>query len=359
MRLELVPRTAPSRMLAILSPLIAFAVTLLIAAMIFAWLGASPLRALAVYFVEPLTAAWSVQELLVKAAPLILIAVGLTACYRSGNWNIGAEGQLTVGAIAGGAIPVLMPGLEGPLVLPSMLLTGMLGGALYAAVPAILKNRFGANEILTSLMLVYVALLVLDWLVRGPWRDPMGFNFPETRLFGASATVPSLVDGTRLHLGVLLAPLVAVLGWAMLRYGVAGFAVDLSGTAPRAGRFAGFDARRVTLATFLASGALAGLAGILEAAGTIGQLRPEISPGYGFTAIVVAFLGRLDPLGAVLAGLVLALTYLGGEGAQASLGVSSKATSVIQGVLLFSILAADTLVRNRVRLRRRQSEAAA
>ncbi len=359
MRLSLVPRAEPSFRMALLSPAIATLLTLAIGAILFALLGVDPVRGLYVYFVAPLTEWWSLEELVIKAAPLALIAVGLALCFRANVWNIGAEGQFTAGAIFGAALPILLPEWEGPLVLPLMLVCGMVGGALYGAVPAILKNRFGASEILTSLMLSYVALLLLDWLVRGPWRDPGSFNFPESALFGPAATMPLVTESGRLHWGVLFAPLVALIVYLRLGSSVSGFAIKVAGEAPRAARFAGFRRSAVTLSVFLVSGALAGLAGILEVAGTIGQLRPTISPGYGFAAIIVAFLGRLNPLGILAAALLLALTYLGGEGAQVTLGLSANVTRLFQGLLLVVLLACDTLIAYRIRLEWRPAKAVA
>jgi simple sugar transport system permease protein len=227
----------------------------------------------------------------------------------------------------------------------------MAGGALYAAIPALLKTRFNTNEILTSLMLVYVAQLFLDWLVRGPWRNPQGNNFPETRRFHADAMLPELMpaDG-RANWGIVFAVVAAILVWVLVARTMKGFEVRVLGASPRAGRFAGFSAARMVFFAFMLSGALAGLAGISEVSGAIGQLRPSISPGYGFTAIIVAFLGRLNPLGIIAAGLVLALTYLGGEAAQISLGVSDKVARVFQGLLLFFVLGCDTLIHYRIRL---------
>ncbi|MFL5259735.1 MAG: ABC transporter permease [Hyphomicrobiales bacterium] len=341
-------RSERSRAMAYASPLLAVALTLLIGGVIFAIRGLDPLDALYVYFVEPVTTVWSLQELVVKAAPLVIIAVGLAVCFRAGVWNIGAEGQLTMGAIFGSAIPVLFTSWQSPLTLPLMLLLGMAGGMSWAAIPAFLKNRFGANEILTSLMLVYVAQLLLDWLVRGPWRDPHGYNFPKTVAFEDYQVLPTLGD-SRMHLGAVFA-LVAVAALAiMMARMLKGFEVRVLGNAPRAGRFAGFSRSGIVWFVFLLSGALAGLAGICEVAGPVGQLQPGISPGYGFTAIIVAFLGRLNPIGVLLAGLVLAVSYLGGEAAQVSLGISDKVARVFQGILLFLILACDTLILYRVR----------
>ncbi len=350
MRIELVKRPERSALFAALSPFIALGLTLVAGAIMFSLLGKNPVEALYYYFVDPLREVWSLHELAVKAAPLILIAVGLSICYLSNNWNIGAEGQFIVGAIAGSILPVMFPQFQSWIVLPLMLLMGIVGGAAYAAIPAFLKVRFNTNEILTSLMLVYVAQLFLDWMVRGPWRNPEGLNFPETRNFNPSAVLPEIWSASgRAHWGFVFAIVAAVALWFVLTRTLRGFEIMVLGQSPRAGRFAGFSSSRMVFFAFLLSGGLAGLAGISEVAGAIGQLRPTISPGYGFAAIIVAFLGRLNPLGIIAAGLVLALSYLGGEAAQISIGVSDKVVRAFQGMLLFFVLACDTLILYRIR----------
>ncbi len=353
MRIVLDRRAERPAVLGLLSPLLAVALTLLSALPIFLALGQDPLAALEVYLLAPLQDGWALQELAVKATPLVLISVGFAFCYRSGNWNIGAEGQFLLGAIAGGGIAVAAHGSGATgWVLPAMLVAGTAAGALYALIPAALKTRFGANEILTSLMLVYVAELLLDWLVRGPWRDPAGFNMPNTVSFDPAATVPTLLAEGRLNIGTPIALLIAALAALLLGRSLKGFEIRLAGEAPRAARFAGFSAARVTWVVFALSGGLAGLAGILEAAGTVGLLQPGLSPGYGFTAIIVAFLGRLNPLGCVVAGAFLALTFIGGENAQIMLRLPLDVTRVLQGMLLFYVLASDTLLLYRIRLLR-------
>ncbi len=349
MKLILEKRAQRSALMAIASPLLAVALTVIAGGVIFLLRGDHPVSALYIYFIEPLTSLWSLEELLVKAAPLILIGAGLVVCFRAGVWNIGAEGQLVIGALAGASIPVLWSSWQSPLVLPLMLMLGLAGGALYGAIPAYLKNRFNANEILTSLMLVYVAQLLADWLVRGPWRDPQGYNFPKSVGFEGWQILPTIGEG-RVHAGILLA-LVAVVALSfMLERTRKGFEIKVSGNAPRAGLFSGFSPKGTMLFTMMLSGALAGLAGICEVAGPIGNLQPVISPNYGFSAIIVAFLGRLNPWGVLLAGLLLALSYLGGEAVQISLGISSKITQVFQGLLLLFILAFDVLIKHRIRL---------
>ena len=350
MRIELQKRAQASPLFAVVSPLLALVLTLFFGGIMFWMLGKQPLDALYSFFVEPLLDVWSLHELAVKAAPLILIGVGLSICYRSNNWNIGAEGQFTIGAITGSILPVLYPEWHSPMILPLMLVMGMIGGALYAGVPALLKTRFNTNEILTSLMLVYIAQLYLDWLVRGPWRDPQGYNFPQTKSFVPEAVLPEILASGRAHLAIVFALLAAAALWFMMRFMLKGFEVAVLGQSERAGRFAGFSAKGMVWFSMLLSGALAGLAGISEVSGSIGHVQPTISPGYGFTAIIVAFLGRLNPLGIIASGFVLALTYLGGEAAQLSIGISEKVSRVFQGLLLFFVLSCDTLIHYRVRI---------
>src|SRR5438552_1389202 len=351
MQLVLERRAKLAAALAIGSPLIAIGLTLVTMAALFAMLGKNPIVALAVYFIEPLTDGYSLQEIAVKASPLVLIAVGLSICYLANVWNIGAEGQFLIGAVTGSWLAVATHGTEaGAWVMPAMLVLGALGGAAYALIPAICKVRFGSSEILTSLMLVYVADLLLDYLVRGPWRDPKGINFPTTAEFDSVATVPLLIEGGRLHLGALIALGVVAAAAVLLGRTIKGFEIRVVGAAPRAARFGGFNSNQLILLTFAISGGLAGLAGIIEVAGPVGHLMPGISSGYGFTAIIVAFLGRLNPVGILIAGLFLALTFIGGEQAQIAMKIPLDMTKVFQGILLFYVLACDSLILYRIRL---------
>ncbi len=356
MRVELVKRKEHSRKMALLSPLIAVGLTAIAAGLIFSISGHNPLFGLYKFFIEPLTQEWSLNATIAKATPLILIACGLSVCYLSNNWNIGAEGQFVVGALFGSALPILMPDFESAATLPLMMAFGALGGALWALIPALLKTRFNTNEILTSLMLVYVASLLLDYLVRGPWRDPGGYNFPESALFSDAATL-STVPGTSLSYAAPITLIVAVVLAVVLGKTIKGFEIRVMGESPRAGSFAGFSAKKLTLFSFAIAGGLAGLAGTMEVSGALNQLLPTISPGYGFTAIIVAFLGRLNPFGIIVAGFVLALSYIGGEAVQSAMGVSNKIASVIQGLLLFFVLACDTLILYRIRFVGRRGSA--
>jgi len=357
MRIELEARPTPSRLAGWFSPIAAIAATVLVGFILFSALGRNPWLALHAFFVLPLATPYGLAELLLKASPLMLIAVGLSIGYRANVWNIGAEGQLTMGAIFGGGVALLLHEAASALALPVMLLAGIIGGMAWAAIPAWLRTRFNANEILVSLMLVYVAALVLSLLVHGPWRDPEGFNFPQSRMFDDAALLPILWPETRLNAGLLLALATVAAAWVFVRKSLAGFQMRVAGLAPAAANYAGISAKRTVWLGMLIGGACAGLAGINEAAGPVGQLQPSMSPGYGFAAIIVAFVGRLHPVGIVFASLLLSLLYLGGESAQLNLALPSAVTGLFQGTLLFFLLAADVLIHYRLRIVRRVSVA--
>ena len=341
-------RASPSKVMGYLAPVIALVLTLLAGFLLFAMLGVPVIEAFKAYFIDPISDPYGRSELWVKAAPLIMIAAALSLGFRAGVWNIGAEGQLILGGICGGAVALYFYEVDSVFVLPLMCLAGVLGGMAWAAIPALLRTTVNANEILTSLMLTYVASLLLSFLVHGPLRDPDGFNFPESRLFHDAATLPILLPGTRLHIGAPIAIFIALIAWVLLSRTLLGFALRVNGDAPRAARHTGFGQAKLVWFSLLFTGGVAGLAGLFEVAGPIGQLNPVISPGYGFTAIIVAFLGRLHPVGVVFAGLIMALSYLGGESAQITLNMPLAVTGVFQGMLLFFLLAADVLIHYRV-----------
>ena len=351
--LRLEPRPQPSRGWSYGSPLLALAITVLIGVALFVALGKDPLRGLQVFFWEPIRTPYALGELVVKATPLLLIALGLAVCFRSNIWNIGAEGQFVMGAIFAGGVALLADKTTGAWILPAVLLAGVLGGMCWAGIVALLRDRFNASEILVSLMLVYVATLVLSYLVFGPWKDPMGYNFPQTRMFEKVTQVPRLMTGSRMNMGVLLALAGVVALWIFLFRTRAGFALQVGGMAPAAARYAGFSSRRALWTALLISGGAAGLAGALEVAGPIGQLTPYVPAGYGFAAIIVAFVGRLHPVGMVFSALLMSMFYIGGELAQSRMGLPKSLTGVFQGLLLFTLLACDTLIAYRVRWVRR------
>jgi len=347
--LKLEARPQPSKLWSLASPVLALLVTVLIGVVLFVALDKDPVSGLQMFFWEPIRSAYALGELTVKATPLLLIALGLAVCFRSNVWNIGAEGQYVLGAIAASGVALLADKTTGSWIVVPIILAGILGGMFWAGITAWLRDRFNANEILVSLMLVYVAVQVLSYMVSGPWKDPQGYNFPQTKTFDLVTRIPRLFDGSRVSIGVFLA-LIGVIGtWIFLFRTRAGFAQQVGGLAPAAARYAGFSSRRALWVALLVSGGMAGLAGALEVAGPIGQLTSYVPAGYGFAAIIVAFVGRLHPVGMVFSALLMSMFYIGGELAQSRLGLPKSLTGVFQGLLLFTLLACDTLVNYRLK----------
>jgi len=348
-------RPAPSAAWAWGTPFLAVALTMIAGGGLFALLGKDPVLAMQNIFWDPLfgdNADYFRPQLLVKAGPLILIAVGLSLGFRASIWNIGAEGQYIIGAVCGASVALAAYPAESRLIFPAMILAGALGGFVWAMIPAILKIRFGTNEILVSLMLVYVAESILSYVSFGPLKNPEGFGFPGSRNLQQypSAFNAEIIPNTGLHWGVVTAFLAVVGAYVMLSRHILGFQIRVAGQAPRAARFAGVNPNRLVAVCMGASGALAGLAGLFEVSGPGGQITAGFGAGYGFTAIIVAFLGRLHPFGILLAGLLMALTYIGGELAQLSLGLPLAAIQAFQGMLLFFLLALDLLTNFRIRI---------
>lgn len=347
--LRLEKRAEPLAVMRIAAPLIAIAAMLMTGYLVFAILGQDPLQALMLFFITPVDSLYGVGELLLKATPLMLCALGLAIGFRANVWNIGAEGQLTLGALCGGGVALFWGPSLGVLGLPAALLAGVLGGMAWAAIPAFLRTRFNTSEILVSLMLVYIAQLALVYLLHGSWRDPDGFNFPQSRAFAETLTLPLLADGQRASIAVLFSAGLAIVSWIFSSRLFAGYRMRVAGQAPAAAAYAGFSERRNIWLALLVGGGGAGLAGICEVLGPIGRLQTSISPGYGFAAIIVAFVGRLHPVGIVLASLLMSLLYLGGESVQLALQLPAAVTGLFQGTLLFYLLAADLFVGYRLR----------
>ena len=347
--LKLEARPQPSAAWTYGSPVLALVVTVLIGVLLFVALGKDPVAGLRVFFWDPIKSPYALGELTVKATPLLLIALGLAVCFRSNVWNIGAEGQYVLGAIAASGVALMADkGSSSWIVLP-VILAGILGGMFWAGITAWLRDRFNANEILVSLMLVYVAVMLLSFMVSGPWKDPQGYNFPQSRTFDAATRIPRLFAGSRVSIGIFIALAGVACVWVFLFRTRAGFAQQVGGLAPAAARYAGFSSRRALWVALLVSGGMAGLAGALEVAGPIGQLTPYVPVGYGFAAIIVAYVGRLHPVGMVLSAVLMSMFYIGGELAQSRLGMPRSLTGVFQGLLLFTLLACDTLVNYRMR----------
>ncbi|WP_136661568.1 ABC transporter permease [Nitratireductor sp. XY-223] len=342
-------RQEPSRKMALAAPLIATGLTVVISSLFFLSLGLNPFVTLYTFFVQPLTTMNGISEWLLKASPLILIACGLAVAFRANVWNIGAEGQLIMGAIAAAGVGLFSPFQESIFLLPLMVVCGMLAGAAWAAIPAFLKARMNTNEILVTLMLTYVATLILSYLVHGPWRDPDGFNFPQTALLPYAGMFEVFDYSYRLNTSIFFTVVAVILAWLFMERSFLGYKMAVGGVAPAAARFAGFKSSSSIWVGLLVSGATAGLAGMTEVSGPLGQLSSQISPGYGFAAIIVAFIGRLNAFGIVLGGLLLSLLYLGGETVQLSLGLPSSIALIFQGMLLFFLLASNFLINFRIR----------
>ncbi|MCG6884319.1 MAG: ABC transporter permease [Silicimonas sp.] len=353
--IRLEKRAAPSRVWSYLTPVVAVLATMVAGGVMFALLGTEPVAAIRTIFWDPVFGEFAFYyrgQLLVKAGPLILIAVGLALGFKAGIWNIGAEGQYIIGAVCGAAVGLAFYPMEARwLIFPLMVIAGAVGGVLWAMIPGILRTRFNTNEILVSLLLVYVAEQILAWTALGPLRNPDGSGFPGSRNLRQyeSAANNELIAGTGMHWGVVAAFIAVIFAYILLSRHLTGFHIRLAGESPRAARFAGVNPNRLILFCLGISGALAGMAGLFEVAGPSGQISIDFNSNYGFTAIIVAFLGRLHPVGILLAGLLMALTYIGGEAAQATLGLPAAAIQAFQGMLLFFLLGFDVLTNFRVR----------
>lgn len=347
------PRPVPSKLMKAVSPLIAAFLTIITGLFIFIVLGKNPIIAFHAFFIEPINDFYGIGELIIKASPLMIIGVGLAIGFKANIWNIGAEGQLTIGAIFGGGIALYFNQSTSFLILPAIFFAGIIGGMLWSAIPAFLKVRYNANEILVSLMLNYVAILFLSLLVHGPWKDPQGYGFPQSILFSESALLPLLIQGTRLHAGVILSFAFVLIGWIFILKSFAGYQLQVSGLALNAALYAGFKHKTMVWIGMLSGGFAAGIAGVCEISGPIGQLLPFVSSGYGFAAIIVAYVGRLHPGGILLSSLLMALLYLGGESGQMNLDLPSAVTGVFQGLLLFYLLSSDFLINFKLKFKNR------
>lgn len=357
---QLEKRPEPSRTFAYVTPFLAIVATMVFGGLLFAALGKNPVEAIRTIFWEPLFGEFAFYyrpQLLVKGGPLVLIAIGLSLGFKAGIWNIGAEGQYIIGAICGAGVGLAFYPTESWMIFPLMVLAGAIGGWLWAMIPALLKVKFQTNEILVSLMLVYVAEQLLASMSLGLLRNPEGMGFPGSRNLRdyASAHNAELITGTGMHWGVVAAFIAVIFAYVLLSRHMLGFSIRLTGEAPRAARFSSVNPNRLILFCLGISGALAGLAGLFEVSGPAGQISIDFNVGYGFTAIIVAFLGRLHPVGILFAGLLMALTYIGGEIAQANLGLPGAAIQLFQGKLLFFLLAVDLLTHYRIRLKRKEA----
>lgn len=350
MRIRFEKRLTPSRFMLIATPVASVLLTMLLGAIIFELLGFDGPDAIYQTFITPIVAPYKWQDVFTKAAPLIIIGLGLSLGNQAKIWNIGAEGQYIIGALCGAGVAFLFPDGQAFWIIPLMLLAGIAGGMVWAAIPAWLRTSFRVSEVLSSLMLVYVALQVLSYLIGGPWKDPNGHNFPQTPPLTPAQELPHALFGTPIPPGLVIAVALTLLFWVLTSRSVYGFSVRTVGAAPSAARYGGFDARRTIWSTLMISGGMAGLAGILEVMSQLSQINLGFPSGYGFTAIIVSFLGRLHPAGVFLAGLILAVTYVGGQVAQTVVHVPQATAGIFQATMLFFILASDIFIRYRLRI---------
>lgn len=347
MQFRLEKRATPSTLMLWVTPVASVALSMLLGAIIFSSIGLDGFGAVREIFFTPILNSLKWQDLAVKAAPLIIIAVGLSIGYRANVWNIGAEGQYIVGGLGATGVALATADMTGMWILPLMAVAGAASGMAYAMIPAFLRTKLKVNEILTTLMLTYVSVQILNFLIFGPWKSPRSFGQPQTIAFSADQSLPYIIPGTIVQAGAPIAILVAVIAWVVMSKSVFGFQIRTVGAAPQAARYAGFSANQTIWLALLISGGLAGFAGMLEVAGPFGRMVPQFPSGYGFTAIIVAFLGRLHPIGIVIAGIVLAISFVGGEIAQTTIGLPNAAVGIFQAMMLFLLLASDVLVRYR------------
>lgn len=331
-------------LLPVAATLLTFAITALLVVLV----KANPLEAYYYFLIDPLTSRVKTLEVLVKATPLLLTGAAVTFAFVGGYWNIGAEGQLYAGAVAATAIGLQVGNLPAWIVLPLMLIGGFLAGALWALTPALLKVKLAIDEVVTTLLLNSVALFGVSALLNGPWRNPVS-QWPQSPDIAASAIFPKLVARSRLHLGFLLALVIMLLLWYILTQTTHGLRMRAVGLGTEAARFAGINVERTLLTSALVSGGIAGLAGVNEIAGIHYHLIDAISPGYGYTGILIATLGSLTAWGVTLAALLIGLIDTGAQTVSRVLGVPVYLGDVIQATLLLVTLAVLLLQRYRIR----------
>lgn len=334
------------------TPIVSIILALLLCALFIAANGMNPVLVYEKMFRSAFGTAYGLTETMVKAIPLLLCGLGIAVAYRISVWNIGAEGQLTVGAMAATAVTIYFPDLPSFWSLSLMLLFGIAAGALWGLLTAIPRTHFGVNELITSLMLNYVALLALDYVVFGPWKDPKGFNFPGSPMFTAAQSLPVL-GSTRLHIGLLFGLIAVVIYYLMIRFTKWGYELRLIGANPVAARYAGIPIKRHIIIVMLISGGLAGIAGMAEVSGVTHKLMQGISPGYGYTAIIVAWLAKLNPLGLIVTSILFGGLIVGGYSVQ-TIGLPSSISEMLQGSILFFLIAGDMIYRFRIRRSRVQ-----
>ncbi|MDR3561169.1 MAG: ABC transporter permease [Negativicutes bacterium] len=346
MQIRLEKRLTPSTAMTLAVPAIAVVLALLFCAAFLALTGRHPFELYAVMLKGALGSTYGLSETAVKAIPLMLCGLGISLAFRMQLWNIGAEGQFYLGAFAATWVPLTFPNLPAIVMLPAMVILGMLAGGLWALGPAFLRVKWQVNEIITTLMLNYVGILWVNYFVYGPWRDPKGFNFPLTAEFPPAALLPTF-GASRIHIGLLFALVIVVLFIVVFRNSRWGYEIKVIGASESAARYAGMDIKRNMYLVMMLSGAVCGLAGMAEVSGIAGRLQPSLSPGYGYTAIIVAWLAKLNPVAIVFVAGLFGVLQVGGYLVQ-TYGVPASVASMIQGAILFFVLGGEILTQYRI-----------
>jgi simple sugar transport system permease protein len=357
--LRLEKRLKPSRAIAFVVPLASLLLALVLGGAILAMSGANPLVTYAAMlegaFGTPAQWAqgryYNLSETLVKATPLALCGLGIGIALRMLFWNVGAEGQLAMGGLAASAVALLWgPGLPAPAVLPLMAAAGFLGGAVWGLIPALLKACLKVNEIITTLMMNYIAVFLVEYLFYGPWRDPGGYGFPGTAEFVPAAWLPRL-GNTRIHLGLVAVPVAALVIWLVLARTRWGYEIKVIGENPRAASYAGINLALNIAMVMVLSGGLAGLAGMSEVAGISHRLQKGLTVGHGLTAIIVAWLARMDPWKTIVVAFLVAALLVGGDQIQITMHLPAATALVLQGAILFCMVGGDLFIKYRLRWR--------
>ena len=352
MAVKLEKRLNPSAAMNVIVPLVSVLAAFVVGAIFLTLTDRDPLEVYTAMFKGALGSQYGLAETVVKAIPLMLCALGISAAFRMQRWNIGAEGQFYMGAFAASYLPLSHPQLPMWLMLPGMALLGCIGGGLWGLVPAVLRARWKVNEIITTLMLNYVAILWVDLLVYGPWKDPKGFNFPLTAKFTAAAALPNFGD-SRIHVGLIIAVVLAAVFWVVFEKSRWGFEIKVIGASEQAARYAGMNIRRNIYWVMLLSGAVCGLAGMAEVSGIVGRLQPNLSPGYGYTAIIVAWLSKLNPAAIILVSILFGALQVGGFFVQ-TMGVPASVAAMLQGAVLFFVVGGEFLTQYRFVISRKE-----
>jgi general nucleoside transport system permease protein len=339
------PRRVPKWLATLGAPVAGVIVGLGIGALLILIAGANPLAAYAVMLHGAFGGPRQIEETLLKTAPLLLMGLGLSVAFRARVWNIGGEGQYYIGALVGGTIALTFPGWPRPLLIAAMLIGGVVGGILWAMVAGLLKVRRGMSEIISTLMLNYIAILLVQYVARGPLQQPGGY-LPESAQFVQAARMP-IVLGDRIHIGVLISLLFIPIVYALLWLTPLGFRLRAVGSRASVARYAGISVEKIILFALAFSGALAGLAGIIEVSSLHTRLKGDISGGYGFSGILVALLGRMHPVGVAVASLFFAALTIGAQTMHIVYGLPDALAGAIQAIVVLCVLAADALVHRR------------